>query len=69
MGLMFVACGLSGFVDFTPTQTGSMQGGAMAFGGALLVAGSALPLLKGTEVIVETILELQRALSSRRLDR
>jgi hypothetical protein len=68
MGLLFVAFGLSGFIDFTPAQTGSMQGGAMAFGGALLLAGSLLPLLKGTEVIVETILELQRALGSKRLD-
>jgi hypothetical protein len=68
MGLLFVAFGLSGFIDFTPAQTGSMQGGAMAFGGALLLAGSLLPLLKGTEVIVETILDLQRALGSKRLD-
>ncbi|HMI91595.1 MAG TPA: hypothetical protein VK509_09550, partial [Polyangiales bacterium] len=67
MGLVFVACGLSGFIDFTPAHAGSMHGGAMAFGGALLVAGSLLPLLKGTEVIVETILDLQRALGPRRL--
>jgi hypothetical protein len=66
MGLVFVACGLSGFIDFTPAHAGTMHGGAMAFGGALLLAGSLLPLLKGTEVIVETILDLQRALSTRR---
>lgn len=66
MGLVFVTCGLSGFVDFAPAQGAHMQQGAMAFGGALLVAGSLLPLLKGTEVIVETILELQRTLSARR---
>ena len=67
MGLVFVACGLSGFVDFTPAaHAGQMHGSAMAFGGALLVAGSLLPLLKGTEVIVETVLELQRAFSTQR---
>jgi hypothetical protein len=66
MGVMFVACGLSGFIDFTPVQAGSVQGEAMAFGGALLLAGSLLPLLKGTEVIVETVLDLQRALGARR---
>jgi len=66
MGMVFVACGLSGFIDFTPAHAGTMHGGAMAFGGALLLAGSLLPLLKGTEVIVETILDLQRALSARR---
>jgi hypothetical protein len=67
MGLVFVACGLSGFLDFTPTPSGQVHPGAMAFGGALLVAGSLLSLLKGTEVIVETVLELQRALGTRRL--
>ena len=67
MGLVFVACGLSGFIDFTPTPSAHMHQGAMAFGGALLVAGSLLPLLKGTEVIVETVLELQRALGARRV--
>jgi hypothetical protein len=66
MGLVFVACGLSGFIDVAPSPGASMQGGAMAVGGALLLCGSLLPLLKGTEVIVETILDLQRTLSTRR---
>lgn len=57
MGLMFVACGLSGVFDFLPGHAGHVPGSAVALGGALVAAGSMIPLLKGVEVLLETVLE------------
>lgn len=69
MGLLFVACGVRGVLDLAPAQAAHMQQGALAVGGALLLAGSLLPLLKGTEVLVETLLDLQRTVGSSRATR
>jgi hypothetical protein len=65
MGLLFFACGLRGILSVAP-QGVHVQQGALTFGGALLLTGALLPLLKGSEVLVETALELQRALGARR---
>jgi hypothetical protein len=56
MGIVFVACGVRGLLPAASAP--ALHDGAMAFGSALLLAGSLLPLLKGSEVIVETLLQL-----------
>jgi hypothetical protein len=64
MGAMFVLCGFSAFFDALPRHATAAPGGALALGGALVMAGSALPLLKGVEVIVAALLELYQSLSA-----
>jgi len=66
MGLMLFGCGLAGVLGLAHAHGNHVQQGVMAFGGALLLTGALLPLLKGTEVIVETVLDLQRVLGARR---
>jgi hypothetical protein len=68
MGVAFVACGIRAMFGFEPAQSAHLHQGAMAFGGALLLAGSLLPLLKGTEVFVELSLELRRTLCASRAE-
>jgi hypothetical protein len=68
IGLMFVACGLRGMLDFAPAQGAHLHQDVMAFGGALLLVGSLLPLLKGTEVLMELVLDLRRALGAGRAE-
>lgn len=65
MGLVFVVCGLNGFFDFLPRPGSAAQDSAFAIGQTLLVAGSMLPLLKGSEVLIETLLDLYQQLRSR----
>ncbi len=65
MGLVFVVCGLNGFLDFLPHPASAAHDSAFALGQTLLVAGSMLPLLKGSEVLLETLLDLYQELRSR----
>lgn len=69
MGLVFVVCGLNGFFDFLPRPGSAAHDSAFALGQTLLVAGSMLPLLKGSEVLLETLLDLYQELRSRGLGR
>ncbi len=54
MGLIFFVFGLNGFLHFIPQPPPPAP--ALAFAGALLQTGYMFPLLKGTEVIVGTLL-------------
>jgi hypothetical protein len=65
MGVVFVVCGLNGFFDFLPSPGAGLSGGQSALGHTLLLAGSMLPLLKGTEVLLETLLDLYQQLRTR----
>jgi hypothetical protein len=65
MGLVFVVCGLNGFFDFLPRPDAALHNGHSALGHTLLLAGSMLPLLKGTEVLLETLLDLYQQLRAR----
>ena len=65
MGLVFVVCGLNGFFDFLPRPDAALPNGHSALGHTLLLAGSMLPLLKGTEVLLETLLDLYQQLRAR----
>ena len=56
LGLIFVVCGLNGFLDFLPHPTAPIPDGALAFAGALMSSGYFFPLLKGTEVLVGVLL-------------
>jgi len=68
MGLVLVSCGLSGFLQ--GMSAGVLRqpspGDAVMFGGVLVLAGSAIPLLKGIEVLLETVVSVlwQRESSS-----
>ncbi|MDP9002617.1 MAG: DoxX family protein [Myxococcota bacterium] len=55
LGLIFFIFGLNGFLRFLP-QPSTLPEGAVAFAGALLKTGYLFPLLKGTEVLVGTLL-------------
>jgi hypothetical protein len=56
LGLIFVVCGLNGFLDFLPHPTAPIPDGALAFAGALMSSGYFFPLLKGTEVLAGVLL-------------
>jgi len=56
LGLVFLVCGLNGFLNFLPQPTGPIPEGALALGGALMKAGYMFPLIKGTEVLAGVLL-------------
>jgi hypothetical protein len=56
LGLVFVVCGLNGFLDFLPHPAAPIPESALAFAGALMKAGYFFPLLKGTEVVAGVLL-------------
>jgi hypothetical protein len=60
MGLMFFVFGLNGFLHFIPQPKTPMPEGAAAFAGALMQTGYMFPLVMGTQVIVGTLLLLNR---------
>jgi uncharacterized membrane protein YphA (DoxX/SURF4 family) len=60
MGLMFFVFGLNGFLNFIPQPKTPMPDGAVAFVGALLKTGYMFPLIMGTQLIVGTLLLLNR---------
>jgi hypothetical protein len=60
MGLMFFVFGLNGFLHFIPEPETPMPEGAAAFAGALMNTGYMFPLVMGTQVIVGTLLLLNR---------
>jgi len=51
MGIILVACGVSGFINLLAHGTGA-EGVAQA-GGSLLKAGFLFPLLKGAETLLQ----------------
>jgi uncharacterized membrane protein YphA (DoxX/SURF4 family) len=55
LGLIFFVFGLNGFLNFLP-QPSNVPEGALAFAGALFKTGYMFPLIKGTEVIVGSLL-------------
>ena len=55
LGLIFFVFGLNGFLNFLPQPSNEPEA-ALAFAGALFKTGYMFPLLKGTEVIVGTLL-------------
>lgn len=60
MGLLFMMTGLNGFLHFLPQPETPMPEGATAFVGALMKTGYMFPLIMGTQVIVATLLLLNR---------
>lgn len=60
MGLMFFVFGLNGFLHFIPEPKTPMPEGAVAFAGALMKTGYMFPLVMGTQLIVGTLLLLNR---------
>ena len=60
LGFVFFVTGLDGFLHFIPPPSGPMPEGIMAFSGALLKTGYLFQLLKGTELIVGTLLLMNR---------
>lgn len=58
IGVAFVACGATGLFKLAPVDLSAVQPhGALAVGGAAMIAGALLPLLKGVEVLIEVILD------------
>lgn len=60
LGFIFFVTGLDGFLHFIPQPSGPMPEGIVAFSGALLKTGYLFQLLKGTELLVGTLLLLNR---------
>jgi hypothetical protein len=63
IGGLFVACGFGGLLGVLPNMHAhaELQGSVAALGGAIVLAGSMLPLLKGIEVIVAALLDLYQS--------
>jgi hypothetical protein len=60
LGLVFLVCGLDGFLHFLPQPTEPPSEGAMSFAVALMKSGYMFPLIKGTEVAVGALLLANR---------
>ena len=60
MGLPLFIGGLNGFLKFFPEPSAPMPEGAAAFLGALLKSGYMIQLIMGTQLIVGTLLLLNR---------
>ena len=56
LGLIFVICGLNGFLDFLPHPSAPIPEAALVFAGALMKSGYFFPLLKGTELVAGVLL-------------
>ena len=60
LGLVFVVCGLDGFLHFFPMPETPPSAGAMSLATAFMASGYMFPLIKGTEVIVGALLLANR---------
>jgi hypothetical protein len=60
MGFMFFVFGLNGFLNFLPQPTTPLPEGAMAFAGALMKTGYMMPLIFATQLVVGTLLLINR---------
>jgi uncharacterized membrane protein YphA (DoxX/SURF4 family) len=60
MGLMFFVFGLNGFLNFIPQPKTPMPEGAVAFATALVKTGYMMRLVMGTQLLVGTLLLLNR---------
>jgi uncharacterized membrane protein YphA (DoxX/SURF4 family) len=61
LGLVFFTFGLDGFLHFVPQPDPStMPPGSVALAGAFMASGYLFPLIKGTEVVVGTLLLANR---------
>jgi uncharacterized membrane protein YphA (DoxX/SURF4 family) len=60
LGLVFLVCGLDGFLHFIPQPTELPGESAMAFAIGLIKTGYMFPLIKGTEVVVGALLLANR---------
>ena len=61
LGLVFFTFGLDGFLHFIPRPDPStIPPGCLAFAGALMATGYMFPLIKGTEVLVGSLLLANR---------
>ena len=60
MGLTFFVFGLEGFLHFMPQPSEPPPAGAMALAGAMIKSGYLFQLVKGTEVLVGTLLLTNR---------
>jgi uncharacterized membrane protein YphA (DoxX/SURF4 family) len=60
MGLLFLVCGLNGFLNFIPPPSAPMPENAAAFAMGLMKAGYFMPLLAGVQTLVGALLLLGR---------
>jgi uncharacterized membrane protein YphA (DoxX/SURF4 family) len=60
MGLLFFVTGLNGFLNFLPQSAESVPAGALAFSTALAQTGYMLPLAMGVQLLVGTLLLVNR---------
>ena len=60
MGLLFLVCGLNGFLNFLPQPSTPLPEGALTFVGALMKSGYMFPLIMGTQVVVGGLLLVNR---------
>ncbi len=60
MGLMFFIFGLNGFLNFIPQPKDPMPEGAVAFATALMNTGYMMKIVMGTQLLVGTLLLLNR---------
>jgi uncharacterized membrane protein YphA (DoxX/SURF4 family) len=60
LGLVFLVCGLDGFLHFFPQPTEPPSPAAMKFAVGLFETGYMFPLIKGTEVVVGALLLANR---------
>jgi len=60
LGLVFVVCGLDGFLHFIPMPAEPPPAGAMSLAVAMLGTGYMFPLIKGTELLCGALLLANR---------
>ena len=60
LGLLFFVSGLNGFLNFLPQPSTPLPAGATAFAGALMNTGYMFPLIMATQLLVGTLLLLNR---------
>jgi uncharacterized membrane protein YphA (DoxX/SURF4 family) len=60
LGLVFLVCGLDGFLHFIPQPTQPPSEPAMSFAVGLFKTGYMFPLIKGTEVVAGALLLANR---------
>jgi len=60
LGLVFVVCGLNGFLNFIPPPSEPMPDRAMAFFVAMIGTGYLIPLVAGTQVLAGALLLANR---------
>src|SRR5512141_1582978 len=60
LGVLFFVSGLNGFLNFLPQPSVTLPAGAAAFSSALLNTGYMFPLIMATQLIVGTLLLVNR---------